>query len=98
MPADSIQRPIVLYDGDCGFCKRHVSRWQARAGDAIEFAPYQDASARFPQLSQEQLSRAVHLIEPNGAVSSGAGAVFRMAAISRKRPVANWCYQHLFGF
>lgn len=74
-----MRRPVLLYDGECGFCRVWVGRWSRRTGEAVEYAPYQDAAPRFPKLSREALAKAVHLVEPGGAVSSGAKAVFGAA-------------------
>ena len=97
MTATSIQCPVVLFDGDCGFCKRHIARWRALSGDAIEYLPFQDNAHRFAQITTEQLERAVHLIEPDGTITRGAEAVFRIAALGG-RPVWRWCYDVIPGF
>ena len=41
------QRPLLVYDGDCGFCRKWVRRWQLRTGDRADYAPYQEAAGRF---------------------------------------------------
>ena len=91
-------KPVLVFDGDCGFCRYWIARWHRETGDAIEYQPYQDPSitARFPELSRERLTRAVQLIEPDGSVSEGAGAVFRaLAHAGRGAPL--WGYAHLPG-
>lgn len=83
-------RPLLLFDGDCGFCALWIRRWQQMTGDAVDYAPFQsaDVSARFPEIPADQLAAAVHLIEPDGAVSRGAQAVFR--ALARNPRHARW--------
>src|SRR5256885_15853556 len=98
MANEPLQRPVVLYDGQCGFCKRHVARWSALAGGAIEFLPYQGNVERFPGITTDAVSRAVHLIEPDGTLTRGAEAVFRIAALSRKRPWLQSCYEKIPAF
>src|SRR4051812_46833686 len=93
----AVQRPVVLYDGKCGFCKRHIARWSALSADRIEYCASQDSYERFPQLHKQDLDRAVHLVETDGTVRRGADAVFRIASIS-DHPFAWWCYRHLPGF
>lgn len=75
-------RPLLLYDGDCRFCALWVRRWQQATGECVDYAPFQapEVAARFPELPAEQLAAAVHLIEPDGGVSPGAKAVFRVLA------------------
>jgi len=72
----------MIYDGDCGFCLRWVHRWEAAANGRVDFAPFQDPSlsARFPEIPRQNCEKAVQLVEPDGAVSSGAEAVFRALA------------------
>jgi lipase maturation factor 1 len=74
---------VLLFDGDCGFCRLWVGRWRGLTADAVEYLAYQDAAARFPKLDRAELARAVHLVEPDGAVHRGADAVFRAAARAR---------------
>jgi predicted DCC family thiol-disulfide oxidoreductase YuxK len=92
------QKPIILFDGDCSFCRRWIDRWRFYARDQINFEPYQQAADRFPKIPREQLQRAIHLIEPDGAVSSGAGAVFRMLWLVEHCPWLYWLYDFLPGF
>ncbi|HVA66001.1 MAG TPA: lipase maturation factor family protein [Elusimicrobiota bacterium] len=84
-----MKRPVLVFDGDCGFCRRWVWRWQSLTGDKVEYASYQSAGARFPQIAPERFSGAVHLIEPGGRASSGAEAVFRLldSAAGRRWPM-----------
>ena len=75
-------RPLLVFDGDCGFCRFWVARWRHRSGDRVEYVPSDAAETveRVPSLQPDRLARAVHLIEPNGRVSAGAEAVFRLLA------------------
>ncbi len=70
-------RPVMVFDGDCGFCRRWIARWKYATGDRVEYLPYQEAAPRFPQIPRERFAQAVHLVEPDGRVSFGAEAVFR---------------------
>jgi lipase maturation factor 1 len=80
-------RALMVYDGDCCFCKRWIRRWQAVAGNQLDFLPYQDASVRerFPHVPREQFETAVQLIEVNGRIYGGAEAVFRALAHNPRR-------------
>jgi predicted DCC family thiol-disulfide oxidoreductase YuxK len=98
MTPPSLQRSVVLYDGECGFCRRHIERWRALSRDAIEYVPFQESRDRFPKIPEDDLKRALHLVEPNASIRRGAEAVFRIAALSRKRPSLWWSYRHLPGF
>jgi predicted DCC family thiol-disulfide oxidoreductase YuxK len=77
-------RPILVFDGDCGFCRFWVARWGYRTGDRIEYQPFQnpDIASRFPHIPADRFAGAVHLIEPDGRTSAGALAVFRLLALA----------------
>lgn len=78
------RKPLLIYDGDCGFCLRWVGRWKRITGSAIDYLPFQDKaiSQQFPKIPREALETAVHLIEPDGSVTSGAEASFRALAVN----------------
>lgn len=90
-------RPLLVYDADCGFCRRWIARWQGYTGDAVDYEPFQSAAARFPQIPREDFAGAVHLIDPDGSVSRGAEAVFRALAHGGRRwPLALYRHVPLF--
>ena len=69
---------MLIYDGDCAFCRRWIARWQKATGDRIAYCEYQKVEAHFPEISRADFEQAVQLIEPDGRVLSGADAVFRI--------------------
>lgn len=73
-------RPWVLWDGDCGFCRRSV-RWLERQDreDLLRTMPYQVAPS--PPMNPELYAacdRAVHLILPDGTVMRAGRAALCM--------------------
>src|SRR5437773_2587310 len=32
-------KPLLIFDGECGFCRRWIERWQAKTGDRIDYRP-----------------------------------------------------------
>jgi predicted DCC family thiol-disulfide oxidoreductase YuxK len=91
-------KPLMLFDGNCHFCRRWIERWRDLTGDAVEYAPFQECAARFPEIPPEDFERAVHFIETNGTVSKGAEAVFRSLGQNRRRRWMLWSYERLPGF
>ncbi|MGO9243713.1 MAG: thiol-disulfide oxidoreductase DCC family protein, partial [Verrucomicrobiia bacterium] len=75
-------KPVLVFDGDCNFCRRWISRWREATGERIEYVPFQHPSVaeRFPELSREQCEQSVQLIDTDGAIYSAAEAVFRTLA------------------
>jgi predicted DCC family thiol-disulfide oxidoreductase YuxK len=78
-------RPLVLYDGDCGFCRRWVARWQARTQGRIRFLAARPLLRGLFGISRRETRRAMQLIEPGGAVFRGAEAALRMLLFSPRR-------------
>jgi predicted DCC family thiol-disulfide oxidoreductase YuxK len=73
-------RPLVVWDGQCGFCRRCVDFARWLHGDHFADEPYQSAHSRFPSVPREAFQAAVHFIEPDGRISRGAEAVLRILA------------------
>ena len=91
-------RPLLLFDGDCHFCRRWIERWHEITADRIDYAPFQEAGARFPEIPPEEFERAVQLIETNGEVLRAAEAVYRSLSYGRGRRWLRWSYERLPGF
>jgi len=82
-------KPMLLYDGDCGFCRRWIARWKAVTGDRVDYAPFQEVGEQYPQITRTQFEAAVQLVLPDGSIHGGAEAVFRtLATVPSKR----WLY------
>lgn len=91
------ERPLLIYDGDCNFCRRWIARWQSFTGDRVDYVPFQEAAARFPQIPRENFQASVQLIETNGKVLSGAEAVFQTLAHAPGKRWMMGIYQNLPG-
>jgi lipase maturation factor 1 len=90
--------PLLVFDGDCTFCRAWIGYWRRLTGDALSYAPYQEVAERFPQIPRENFARAVQLILPHGEVISAAHAVFRSLAIVPGYASLLWAYLHVPGF
>ena len=91
-------KPLLIFDGDCHFCRRWIERWRELTGAAVEYAAYQDVSERFPEISIADFQRAVQLIEDDGTIYSGAEAVFKSLGHARHRKWMSWSYECVPGF
>ena len=69
------ERPLAIFDGDCGFCRQWVARWKARTGARVDYATSQEAAPRFPEIPPAAFARAFQLVLPDGRVLEGAAAV-----------------------
>ncbi|MCC7374410.1 MAG: DUF393 domain-containing protein [Verrucomicrobiales bacterium] len=87
IPADGRPgRPVVIYDGDCGFCRRCVAKLKRLTANQIECLDRLDPQclARFPTLSPAALATSVHFVGIDGRVAQGAEAMFRAAALNSR--------------
>lgn len=91
-------KPLLIFDGECGFCRAWVERGRRATGDAVDYVPYQEAAERFPEMERSTFAEAVHLVEPDGRVSRGAQAVFRVLAHVPGRGAGWWAYRRVPGF
>lgn len=99
MSPDQKEKPVMVYDSDCGFCIHWVKKWESMTGGSVRFLPYQGAAQHFPQLTPEECARAIQLVMPDGSHVSGAHAVFKSLDIARATRLPHWLYEHipLFG-
>ena len=89
--------PLLVFDGDCGFCRAWIEYWKSLTGERVSYAPFQEVGERFPQMSREDFAAAVKLTLPNGEVRSGAHAVFTVLAEVAGRGWMLWSYDRLPG-
>ena len=83
------ERPLMVFDGDCGFCRYWIGRWRDATGGRVDYEPYQKVAAGYPEIPQGAFEKAVQFIETDGRVTSGADAVFRaLGYASEKSPAA----------
>jgi lipase maturation factor 1 len=97
-PKNPVNKPFLVFDGECAFCRAWVDYCQQLVGDQILCAPYQEASSRFPHIAVDKFARAVSLILPDGTVRSGAYAVFSVLALVPEKRGLLRAYEHFPGF
>lgn len=76
-----LSKPVLVYDGACGFCKTWVARFQGMLGEAVDYRPYQEVPDPYFGIPHSRFQQAVHLIRNDGNASSGAEAAFETLAI-----------------
>jgi predicted DCC family thiol-disulfide oxidoreductase YuxK len=97
MPAPG-PRPLLVYDGDCGFCGYWARYWQKLTGDRVEYRPYQEVAAQYPAISPADFQRAVQFIAPDGHHASAAEASFLTLSHARGKGFWLTLYRNLPGF
>jgi predicted DCC family thiol-disulfide oxidoreductase YuxK len=93
-----MERPLLVYDADCGFCVYWARYWQKLTGDAVNYQPYQEVAPQHPQISLADFQRGVQYIAPDGRHASAAEA--SLLTLSHARGKGFWLtlYKKLPGF
>ena len=96
MEREQLPRPLLIFDGDCSFCRAWVEYWKDLTGDHVGYTPLQEVGDRFPRVSHQEFTSAVQLVL-NDEVRSGAHAVFTALANVPGRRWMLWSYERLPG-
>lgn len=83
------ETPLMVYDGNCGFCKYWIIKWKALTKESVNYAPYQRVMTHFKDVPVDYFKTAVRLILPNGDVISGPAAAY----YSNQN---NWIFSRLY--
>jgi hypothetical protein len=86
--------PLLIYDGDCSFCRMWVDYVKCFTHDAISCAPSQQVGSAFPEIPLQDFKAAAQFVDESGHVSR-AHAIFRAFSCA---PCKRWmlgCYLHL---
>lgn len=75
-------RPTLYWDGDCGFCRRWIQRWQETTGQKVAYDTLQNAPAQVQQSAGGEPFQRVVLENPDGTLITGAQAVLVSLATS----------------
>ena len=103
-------KPVLIYDDECGFCRLWISRWRLFTKDAVIYHPSQDVAENYPQISPQQFESSVYFVALGWKfLYSGAQAVFKTLAYDSNgkwflkayenlpgfAPFSEWCYRQV---
>lgn len=91
-------KPVLIYDGDCEFCRLWVARLSPLTKGAVVYRSSQETGKSYPQISPEHFAFSVYFVDPDGSFCSGAKAVFKTLAYA---PNGKWllrAYENIPGF
>ncbi len=101
MVANPPRSPLLIFDGDCSFCRYWVDSWRDKTGDAVEYAASREVASRFPEIPLQSFGQSVQLVLPDGNVYGGAEAVFRTLAFAPRgrwlHRLTLWTYRNVLG-
>src|SRR6266704_5128673 len=91
-------KQLLIWDGDCDFCRLWIERWRDITMGKVDYTTYQKATDRFPEIPPDEFNCSLVLIQPNGTVVFAAEAVYRSLTYRRSREWLAWSYDHVPGF
>ncbi|WP_432411545.1 thiol-disulfide oxidoreductase DCC family protein [Rasiella sp. SM2506] len=85
-------KPILVWDGECGFCKYWVTRWKRISENKIHFKTYQEVALQFPDIPIKEFKKASRLITPEGTVHSGPDSAYMSYYIANPKSPCHYWY------
>ncbi|WP_018658031.1 thiol-disulfide oxidoreductase DCC family protein [Actinomadura flavalba] len=93
-------RPVLVFDGDCGFCTSSVGFVRRRVPTPAAIVPYQRADLAALGVPRERAARELLYVDASGRVSGaaqavarllvGAGGVWRPLGLLLRVPPVSW--------
>jgi predicted DCC family thiol-disulfide oxidoreductase YuxK len=96
--ANPPSKPLLVWDGECDFCRLWIERWRVITAGEVDYAPYQEVADRFPEIPRDEFKRAMAFIEPDGETFFGAEAVYRSLRYRSSKKWLAWAYDHVPAF
>jgi len=96
--ANPPSQPLLIWDGECDFCRLWIERWREMTAGKVDYTTYQEAADRFPEVPVDEFNGSVALIQPAGTVVFAAAAVYRSLAYRRSQEWLAWSYDYVPGF
>ena len=97
-PDAEVDKPTLIFDGDCNFCARWAARWKALTGDKVDFIPSASVTGRFASIPENGFEESVWLVEPDGRTTGAAEAVFRSLSLAGQKRWMLRAYEHVPAF
>ncbi len=71
------EKPVMAWDGTCGFCHYWVIKWRKLTGERIIFKPFQQVYQQVPDIDLKYFRQAIRFLDTDGRVYTGPEAVFQ---------------------
>lgn len=69
--------PLLIWDGECGFCAYWKEYLEEKTSPRLHFNPYQEVSGNFPDIPEEHFKAAARLIDTEGKVYNGPDSFYK---------------------
>src|SRR2546425_12371432 len=91
-------KPLLIWDGECDFCRLWIERWRFITAEEVDYATYHEVADRFPEIPRDEFKHSMVFIEPDGTAFFAAEAVYRSLAYRPSKRWLAWSYDHVPGF
>jgi len=91
-------KPLLIWDGDCHFCRLWIERWREMTHGEIDYTTSQEIAARFPEIPSDQFQKSVVFVDQDGEVFVAAEAVYRSLRGQSSKRWMSWGYDRIPGF
>jgi predicted DCC family thiol-disulfide oxidoreductase YuxK len=96
--ANPPSKPLLIWDGDCHFCRHWIERWRVMTSGAVDYVTSQEIGDKFPEVPRDQFQQSVVYIVSTGEVFFGAEAVYRSLQSRSSKRWLTWSYNRVPGF
>ncbi len=90
------QKPLMIWDGACGFCAYWIQVWKNGTGRNVDYRPYQKCAEQYPDIPVKEFKKASRFIETDGKVYHGPDSAYKSLCYYQPHPIYflhNW-YQN----
>jgi len=87
-----IEKPILVWDGECGFCKYWVTRWKKNTQGKVLYKTYQEVAGQFPDIPLKEFKKASRFITTAGTVHSGPDSAYMSYLVANPSSVWHHWY------
>jgi len=87
-------KPLVVFDGDCSFCRAWIQYSKELTAESVEYEPFQQAASKFSDIPREEFARSVQMFLPTGERRTGAHAAFTVLSLGGRARFL-WAYEHV---
>ena len=82
--------PILIWDGECKFCKWWKTSWELKTKNQLSFKTYQEVASLFPDIPLKEFKKASRLIDTDGKVYSGPDSAYRSLYLAGDKKWHQW--------
>jgi predicted DCC family thiol-disulfide oxidoreductase YuxK len=77
-------KPLLLWDGDCGFCRYWIIKLKKQLPGKVATQPYQEVVMDIPDVPEWAFREALRLVETDGRIYNGPEAIYKALTYNAK--------------